>query len=78
MEKWCQLFSVQCNVGRRYTDKRLRMLESLILVGALFLFDEGRRSKGEKRERNQDRGGGLPKAGCALLAVPRVSAVRCN
>jgi hypothetical protein len=55
------------------------MLQSLILVDALFPLDRGRREKGKKGEKEIIVGEeGFPGAGPTLLAVPQVTAVRCN
>jgi hypothetical protein len=58
-------------MGRLSMVKGFRMLQSSILVTALFPFDGGRNREGKKRE-------GFPGAGPALLAVPWVAAVSCN
>jgi hypothetical protein len=56
-------------------------MSSLILVGALFPLDGGRRIEGknkEKKEKITMGKKGFPGAGPALQAVQWVAAVRCN
>jgi hypothetical protein len=67
------LFSAWHGVRRLYMGQGSRMLQSLILIDALFS------ACWEKKERNSE-GAFFPKAGHTLLAVPHgfLLAVRCN
>jgi hypothetical protein len=55
--------------------------ESLIMVGALFPLNGGRRRAGKKKEKKKKIAmvkEGFPEDGLTFLAVQQVAAVRCN
>jgi hypothetical protein len=66
--------------GQAFLGLEFQDVESLILVGALFLLDGRRRREQRKKKREKHHMGeeGFPRAGSALLAVQQVTAVRCN
>jgi hypothetical protein len=68
--------------GEAFQGLGVQDVESLILVDSLFLLDGGRRRGRKKKEKEEKKitmwKEGSPGAGPTLLAVQRVTAVRCN